>query len=428
MKSPHFIKQALLTVWIAVVAAPAVSAQTTDFSQIRDAIERNADLLAEAAALVRETNSVKARAALETAKRLHEASLTQLRDGNALVATRAAREAREAILRVIAIARREAKLEEQAQKSIERAVGRLEQARGALDGAGDPGDAPARKLVDEAGEQLQRAQNNMREHMFEVALQLANASQELSNRALRMLRGDALTPEIVHREISRTDDIIGRVVEHELSTRPGLARDMDRATDLQARAKRQAAAGRLRLALDQTQRARDIALRALKTIGALGSDPEEVARAIALTDEVLERAYGIARDHDLQRAQETLDRAREFQQRAKGQLDDGLLPAAMQSTIRAREIARDALRGMERPVVPETVRAALAQTDEVLERVQAALAEEENATARDFFERATARQAEATAAFEAGDPRKALALTRVARNLATNALRELGRE
>lgn len=427
MKSPRFIKQALLTAWIAIIAAPAVSAQTTDFSQIRDAIERNADLLAEATALVRETNSTKARAALETAKRLHEASLLQLRDGNALVATRAAREAREAILRVIAIARREAKLEEQAQKGIERAVGRLEQARGALDGAG-AGDAPARKLLDEAGEQLQRAQNNMREHMFEVALQLANASEELSKRALRMLRGDALTPEIVHREIVRTDDIIARVVEHELSTRPSRARDMDRAADLQARAKRQAAAGRLRLALDQTHRARDIALRALKTIGAQGSDPEAVARAIALTDEVLDRALGIAREHDLGQALEDLDRAREIQKRAKDRLDDGLLPAAMQSTMRARKIARDALRGMERPVVPETVRAALAQTDEVLQRVQAALAEDENADARAFFERATARQAEATAAFEAGDPRKALALTRVARNLATTALRELGRE
>jgi len=67
----------LVTLVAALAPVPARS-QTVDTANVREFIERNAELLDVAATLVQETNSTKARGSLDTARALHAQSIKLL--------------------------------------------------------------------------------------------------------------------------------------------------------------------------------------------------------------------------------------------------------------------------------------------------------------------------------------------------------------
>ncbi|MFQ5512564.1 MAG: hypothetical protein ACE5EO_12020, partial [Candidatus Krumholzibacteriia bacterium] len=202
---------------LALGPADTRSQTADDLSNLGEAIARNAELLMNARDLVRETNSVKARASLEAAARLHEESVNYFRKGagggNLLRAAQLAKHAREAILQTIALAKREAKLEQNAFKAMERAGQRLEQAKLLLAENRDRDVLPARKLAEEAQGLLKRARDNMREHLFEVALRLATSSEHLSTRAVAMLKRDFSDVESIEKELEKTDRVLERVGE-----------------------------------------------------------------------------------------------------------------------------------------------------------------------------------------------------------------------
>ncbi len=424
MKHIATILIALIAVTTQVDNAPAQG----DLTNLTQAIERNEELLMQAAELVRQTNSVKARSSLQAAVKLHELSKAQLLNDRPVLAVASATRARQAILNTINIAKREAKLEEQAMKAMERANVRLQQARAAFEEVGDRDDVPARKLIEEAHHQLQRARNNMQEHMFSVALQLANASAALSTRAITMLKRDGISQESVLREIERTDSVIERVTSSDqLEQHEVAARAIEQAMELQNRAKSNVRRDNLRLALEQTLRAREIALRVIKSArGGQGPSEDAVARAIEFTDGLLEHAMEMAREQDAERAHDALEQAVRLQNQAKDEFGKGEYGAAMRMTLRAREIAKRALGAMKKPMDAATVANTLAQTDAVIEQLRSRLEDSDNETAQALYERARDRQANARTALEAGELRRALALTRVARNLARRGLAEIG--
>jgi hypothetical protein len=425
------ILQIVLIVLLLPAAAPV--AQTGDLTDLFTAIARNEELITEARFLVRQTRSSKARSSLGAAEKLHQLSRDLAAAGDRpLLAVRATAAARQAILNTINIAKREARLEENALKSMERAAHRLGQARALYEEYGDRDDLPVRKLLEESAAQLQRARNNMREHLFDVALQLARASTDMSNRAIQMLKRDSLSPEDVFREIERTDTIMERVMSRDDSAvRPSLeqaVRDaMNQARELQNRAKYNARSDNYRLSLEQTRRAREITMRVARgATASMEPDGSNVARAITFTDEMLTRVETAAQESGDPRMGERLDEAVRLQMLAREKFDDEQYRAAMSLTLRAREISKRALRSLERPINAEAVGEALARTDSAIERLAARATESGNTTALNLVERARERQRNARAAFESGDLRRALALTRVARNLAHRALQELG--
>lgn len=412
------------TLLIAVFSASGLRAQITDVTDLRQQIERNEELLSEAERLVRSTNSAKARTSLETAIALHKLSLNQVADRPRLAALTATK-AREAILRTIAIAKREAKLEDNAQREIERAGGRLERAKNLLDERSGPGDQPAQKLVEESSQQLRRAGDSMREHMFEVALRLAGASIDLSNRAIQMLKRDAVLPEKVTRELARTDRLLDRADESEDgSAGQQVSRELRDAHDLQDRARRSAVEGKHRFALEQTQRARSLVRRVLKnTSESPEAKEKDVGGAVSLTDRLLEQAFEVARELREERAIDGLREAERLQARAKRELEGEQYGSALASTHRAREVIKIVMRDVEKPVNPGQVRTALERTDESLAQARAAIQGKGDASAEALLQRAFSRQVSAWDAFESGEPKKALANTKIARNLAKKALR-----
>ena len=178
-KKRRKINLLLLILMLTTVVVSKSYGQTTNLTSLREYLERNEELLMEAETLVRTTNSTKARTTLQAARQLQEAAKKNFVADQMVQAAKLARLAREAILKSIQLAKREAKMEAQAQKAIEYAGRRNEQARTLFDESGQRDNALVRKLIDESINQLLRARTNMRQHMFEVAFQSANASVDL---------------------------------------------------------------------------------------------------------------------------------------------------------------------------------------------------------------------------------------------------------
>ena len=423
----HKVNLLLLILMLTTVVVSKSYGQTTDLTGLREYLERNEELLMEAEALVRTTNSTKARTSLQTARQLQEAAKKNFVAGQMVLAAKLARLAREAILKSIQLAKREAKMEAQAQKAIEYAGRRNEQARTLFDESGQRDNALVRKLIDESINQLLRARTNMRQHMFEVAFQSANASVDLSDRAIRLLKRDTIGPELVRREIARTDQLLDRIDERVDSiTDRELIRYLDEAYRLQDRARSDATAGRYIMAFEETKRARNIARKIMGQIGgASEANQEAVARTLDLTDTLIERAYEIARDQKNANAIRRLDEAFRLQQNAHDAFRNGQVKQALRLTQRAREIARNTLRKANKDIDKESVRQTLERTDQILARLGDALAGAEDDVARELFDRASGRQTAAWEAFSSGDLKKALANTKVARNLAKTALQQL---
>jgi hypothetical protein len=415
----------VLALSIAACGARPVTAQTSDAGKVQEIIDRNAELLDQASALVHETGSVKARGLLATATALHKQSVELMGTGTMVMAGRVAIRAREVIQQTIAAARRDARFQEQATRLIERALARLEQSRMLFEETGRD-DQNVRRLLLESADNLHQAREQMQEHMFETSLHLAEVSLALSTRAMRLLQHDGAGFGAAD-EFDRTQRLLDRLSDVRSGLPVPLQRLADQAVDLHTRAMHSAEQGNNPLALEQTRAARNLALRALRGAGPADESAQERAfRAVMLTDETIEGARSVAadtRDATLARRIEEASRQQEDARRA---LDASDFERAIRLTTAARERIREAIRDTSRPVDSNAVESALARTDEALMRARAALERHDDADARALVERATARQHQARRALDGGDPRRALALTKVAFELARNALDRLG--
>jgi hypothetical protein len=354
-------KPVLPAIFALAVLASNVHGQDNDLEKLRAYIDQNQELLLEAETLVRGTNSSKARTSLDAARQLHIASIKELESDRPLLSARTAQQARNAILKAIQLAKREANLEERALKTIDYAQRRNEVARALLDEVGGGDSTPAGKLIEEATNQLLRAHRNMREHMFEVAIQSANASTDMSNRAIQLLKRDTVGPELVLREIARTEQLLERIDERaDGMNNPQLNRMLADAHDFQNRARNDASSGRYLLAFEHTKRARNIARRIINRAGgSMESTAESAARAIELTDNLIERAYEIARDGSNDRAVKRLDDASRIQRNAHDAYNAGQYNRAVEFTRRARDVARKTMGSANRDVDAGSAKRAL---------------------------------------------------------------------
>jgi hypothetical protein len=422
------IKLIFLFMTAVVVLVSSAQGQTPDRFDLADYIQRNEELLNEATLLVRGTNSAKARASLDAAEKLHQASKNNFVSDQLLTSAQMARRAREAILKSIQLAKRETRLEENAYKAIERAAKRNEQARTLYDEARTDNNMPARKLIDESLNQLLRARGSIREHMFEVSIQSANASYDMSNRAIALLKKDSVGPELVRREITRTDRLLERIDERAAQGGPQLDTNslINDAHLLQNRARAHATEGRYILAFEETKQAREIARRIINRSG-VGPETgrDAVASTLETTDLLIDRAFELARENQDDRAVRQLEEAARIQREAHDFFRNGQPDRALALTQRAREMAQKAARAMQKEISDDSVRQALERTDQILSRLREALDQSASDSATELYDRALARQNAARESFESGDLRKALANTKVARNLASTALQQI---
>ena len=393
-------------------------AQVLDIGRLEDEIARNAELIEQAKQLVSLTNSAKARASLQTAIHLHQESINLLTNLNRpLLSAQQIKRAREAILRAISLAKQEAKTEESARKAIERAVKRLDLAAALLQETTDNRDHPARKIIEGARVQLQRADDNLQEHLFATALQLALSSESLSNQAIKLLKKDNLDAASVERELNKTGRLLERITAYEkLSEHPLVEKMYREAQDVQAQAQENLKHGRPRPALELTRRARVIAMNAIKILTA---SPEQanVDQALQLTENLIESAEDMILDFPSENIEKKISRARQLQDKAKSLYHEGEYDKSLRHTLQARELTRDAVGSMNKPLNADEVGAALRRTDELIEQVKAEVVRSDRPENADILERIISHQDTAWQEYQRGRLKAALTRTKLARNL-----------
>jgi hypothetical protein len=155
--------------------------------------------------------------------------------------------------------------------------------------------------------------------------------------------GRYVNPERVETALRKVDNLIERVTGPvRESGNPRAAELLQKAVDVQARARAAFRNRQLREAVRLTMSARDLAFRALEL--ALGNaSPPAAEQALAETDELLSDWAGPISDSDSAEAASLLEQARTLQRSAREQFSAGRVQEALSSTTRARRLLQRAI-------------------------------------------------------------------------------------
>lgn len=320
-------------------------------------LDRTDQVLDHAREVVGASESERARTVLANAEQAQavaralfaECGRTNLRacEGSHKATTRARREA----LHAIQIARDQSGLEQEAGRAIERVAHLLDEA---LVMAGEHPDPRTDRLLDEARSHLERAREQYQARQFAVAIELALAAERLVRQALDLGERGDVNPERVLRELERTDRLLERASpEIRDSGNERAMRLLDQAIELQMRAHRQFDERRPLVAMRLTREAREQVLHALRMVEG-PADPAGVEKALAQTDELIERVESEVRASGIEEANRLLDAGLDHQQRARDLFKEGRLNPALAQTRVARNLVLEAanLANREEPGAP----------------------------------------------------------------------------
>jgi hypothetical protein len=330
------LRAATLSLLGLVLLAPRpAAAQGNAPDRLEEELRRTDEVLEQAAALVRESDSARARELLEQARGIQAAARGHYRGERYLLAGKLTLEARALAGRAATLAREDASLLERAQREMDRASRELARAREQV----GPSSSSAR-LLEEADALLDRARATFGERHYQAALRLAVAAQRLAGQAVALDGGQGWR---LARELERTDHALERVEPLvAASGREEVARLLDQAREMQGRAWEAFRSGRSREALALTREARALANRLRGSLGA-ADDPTAVEDALRETQVILERAGEEIRPSGDAAAIGLLERAADHQARARAALERGDVRRALAQTRVARSLAKRAL-------------------------------------------------------------------------------------
>jgi hypothetical protein len=435
-KYPVLTTMILILVLSAVVSAQA---QMAIRDQVQTKINKNEELLRTAFNLVVETNSTKARTLLKLARSMHEESkkifqeaVDNYMQGHLVMAgqmmTRAGNlsdSVREMAVRAIAIAKKEAMTEERAMKSLEHARARYETLKSLLPARNGFEAASARDLAEEARVQLERSQDNMREHMFETALRLARLSESLSTRAIALLKRDMRAEDVLIRELDKTGKLIESIKEqYGQLQNPEAMKSYEQAINFQREAVQNMHAKNYAAALKITNKARQFALRAIKFVSST-PNADNVKRAIDLTDQLLDKASDMLKNQDSEQLRKRIEDARSIQEKAKREFRKGKLENAFELTRRTRSIINEGISAIASPLSSDQVMKALKTTDSLIERIRSNENIRGDKLALDLLDKSVKYQQRAWDDFNQARLKSALTYTKLARNLAAKAMEHI---
>lgn len=226
--------------------------------------------------------------------------------------------------------------------------------------------------------------------------------------------------EVTDRRIQQAQELLTQS-PHQLA-----GAEVDQAISLQGIAKRSFAEGRYPAAGRATFDSRIHADRAIALLRGL-PDPGRVQDQLARTREILDRARDRVAQCQLPASRDLLRTASDMQVRAEQAYSETRYLAALQLTMSARERAMRALQLCNaNESFDETVAIALRRTDDVRARAHEVVDASDHDRARQLLANADGLQSRARSEDQAGHPRLALRLTRMAREQADRALRGAG--
>ncbi|MFN8178193.1 MAG: hypothetical protein U0167_09700 [bacterium] len=284
--------------------------------------------------------------------------------------------------------------------------------------------ARARDVLDRATAVQTDAWGNFHGARLVVATRLTLEARAMAARAVSLAREDSSVRERAQREMDRAAQMISRARdesgEHPSAQAPPLLDDagslLDRA---HATFGEQHFVAALRLAL-ASQR---LAAQATSLGGPGGV--RGPARDLERTDHLLERVQTLVAESDNADAARLFEQARTAQDAAWEAFRAGKPREAHVRTRAARDLGnrvRLMLGGEDLATAPDVLR----ETQVVIDRAAEVIAKAGDDRAQAVLDRASDHQTRAQASLSAGDVRRALAQTRVARQLAKRALELVG--
>ena len=298
-------------------------------------MQRTAELIQRAAAVVDESESQRARRMLVEAVHLHERSFELLAKGQPLAAVKISRQARTAATQAARFGREALGFEQRARMHLEhyrRAHDEI------LERAQNQGNERALRFVREAEKQAVRAREQYGQNNFAMALNLIESADALLNRAARLLF-EVGGPERLQQEIDRTADMILQA-ESRLGAEPDqVASEMlNRADVALARARELVVQDQLAMALREVRLARNFLRQATGRI----ADKPEAAVVQAQIDRWDERQPAIVEaviDSESQQARRVYEQALQHRARAGESLASG----EVETALRQIKVALDLL-------------------------------------------------------------------------------------
>jgi hypothetical protein len=280
--------------------------------------------------------------------------------------------------------------------------------------------ARARDILDRATAVQSDAWGNFHGARLLIAARLTLEARAMAARAVSLAREDSSVRERAQREMDRAAQMIARareeLVDHPSAQAPPLLDDAGSLLD-RARATfgEQHFVAALRLALASQRLAAQAT-----TLGGPGG-ARGPSRDLERTDHLLERVQTLVIESDDAEAAKLFEQARAAQDAAWEAFRAGKPREAHVRTRAARAVAnrvRLMLGGEDLAAAPDVLR----ETQVVIDRAAEVIAKAGEDRAQALLDRASEHQSRAQASLSAGDVRRALAQTRVARQLAKRAL------
>ena len=339
--TPRLVFVFLITILSVGLLGPApVAMAQCDFQM---EAERARILIDRATEVVHRVDLAEAGEILRAARvRLKEAFDLAQRDQRDL-ACRLVRASQSLAQKAIEVATRNVRILEELEHRLQRTDELLRDSASMVEESGSP---EARRFLSGAMEQQKKAWSAFRHRRPRLAIKLTGMARDAAQRAVRFAEGgggDRLRR--VDREIARTDRFLDEAKDRVLD---GNGRNaLERAQEVQARAKRQLHQGHPGIALGLTRQARILIRRAL---GRGDTQPKvaDVKAMIETTSALVDRLQEVATEGGHDRAFRFLQRAERLLDEAQTALEKGQIRQAVVAVRSASALALDVSEMLER--------------------------------------------------------------------------------
>lgn len=202
----------------------------------------------------------------------------------------------------------------------------------------------AASLLETALSTQLEAREFLKDGRLKIALTATLKARELAKKTIESAESDRGGKGLVERELHRTDELIVRAVDRadRLGSNGTVGELLQGAKEIQTTAYDDFRAGKLRAAMDRTERARDVTNKALKQIEE-DVTPERVGKYIDQTERLISQAKELLLESPNSEAEKLLETAESYQTNASSSFSENSFETAIVEAKAARELVNKAL-------------------------------------------------------------------------------------
>ncbi len=331
-----------LTALVAIVlliSSGDLFAQSRD--KVEDELEKTENVIERAQEAVRESGSAIAEQHLNNALKLQTAAWDRYRSNRLIQAANLTRNAREQAMKAIGIVQSADQNNQMVRREIERTD---ELIRKSEERVRVSRNEKAYSLIESAQKTQTEAREFFRSNRIKIALTVTMNARETARKAFELADAIENSQDRLERELDRTEQFIRKARETAAEMEVGDNTEvlLQRAEEIQGRARAEFGAKQFGIALERTKQARELALNALKLMEQ-EIQPERLRRFLEKTDKEIERLRTKLSQNPKAQGERLLDAAVQHQESARAALAANDLRRAVVEAKAARELVAKAI-------------------------------------------------------------------------------------